>query len=196
MKSMSKRAFSLVEVVVVMAIVGITAGVATASFSASINRRSDINAARQVVAEMNRLRARGLAGRLVDPAATPPPPAPPPGGPAFAPPPPGGGGGAFARQGFRQTGVRVLNDHTLVFFGDPNPAAGGDEETLNVLDLDDLYPAARLTITAPSIGQELRFERNATLDLDFANAITMRSHASDRTLNVTVTAAGLPRLRL
>lgn len=175
----ARRGFTLIEIVIVLAVVGVLGGLAAYGFGNMRSRRSVHDAAREVVAQIHRLRAVGAAGRLGEtgPFAT--------GGPLNADL--DGATGAF-----RQTGIRVDNDQTLTFFGATGGA--GATDIIAVIDLDAQYPDGDVRVAAPGPGAEVRFRRNATLVPATPNTLTLVNQDNGQQVQIRITLAGIPRI--
>lgn len=185
-QSSRRRAFTLVEISIVVTIIGLMAGLTVYAFGAVRSRRSLQDAARTVVAELHKVRVVGLSGRLGDNSA------PVVGGP----PPPTTLNASLdgSTRSYRNTGLRVQDNHTFVFFGDVDEASNGNEYQLAVVDLEDAYPEGKLQITAPPVGDEIRFARNTTR-VAGVGLITLLNQTNGQEKNITISLTGVPRIQ-
>lgn len=183
--SLRRRGFTLVEIAITIAIVVIIGSLTAFAFGSLSSRRSLHDACREIINQIHNTRMRGLAGRLGA------------GGGGFGGPAPGGTLNASLdgnTTSYQQTGVRIVDNNTLLFFGDINRTRDGNEVAVTTLNLDEEYPNAELTMTAPPVGSEIRFNRNATRDQGSAGAITVVNQANGKALTITISLAGVPRI--
>ncbi len=171
-----RRGFSLIELVVVVAIVGIVAGLAAVAFSNSGHRRTIGRAAREVVAQVHKVRMAGLSGRIErasdENVATL----------------------DDTVRRYVQTGVRVQDEQTLVFFGTADPTDDGATEVLAVLALADRYRQTDLRITEPGPGGDVRFRRDATRVQDSEDRIVLEDERTQQQVTITINLTGVPRI--
>lgn len=186
-RSTRKRGFTLTEIVVTMAIIGILGGLTAYAFGSMRGRRSAHDAARAIVGEIHKARMRVLSGRLGD-------------GTLAGPGVPGGGSTIFnaslsgTTESYQHSGVRIENDQTLIFFGDIDTVWDGDEYRLSVLDLGDEYPDGDVRVTAPPVGAEIRFRRNSTRLTGSPGTIVVTDRETGLSTTITVSIAGVPRI--
>ena len=183
-----RRGITLIELVVVLGMVTILGGLAISMLRTTSGRRTIQVAARQVIAQINKVRMAGLSGRLglgfVAPVG--PPPAP---GPLNA-------SLTNATANFQHVGVRIESATALHFFGDTDRREdNGFSRVLAIVDLAQEYPEANLSVTAPLVGSEIRFERNATRSTSSADTIQLSNSDTGQTTDIVIDIAGLPRIR-
>ncbi|MEO1231434.1 MAG: type II secretion system protein [Myxococcota bacterium] len=185
-QSSRRRAFTLVEISIVVTVIGIMASLTVYAFGAVRSRRALQDAARTVVAELHKTRVIGLSGRLGDSAA-----------PTVGGPPANSTFNASldgSTQSYQQTGLRVQDDHTFVFFGDVDTVSNGNEYQLAVVDLEDGHPDGQLRIQAPPVSTEIRFARNTTR-VGNVGTITLVNQSNNQQKNITISLTGVPRIQ-
>lgn len=175
-----RRGVTLIEMVIVLAIVTLMVGVAVPNFNRLKRQQEMRSAVRNLVAELHKIRMTGITGKLntqnnnvastvsLDDENS---------------------------QSYIQSGLRITNNHTIEFFGDTDTRSNNGSDLLKVLDFNEKYPQAQIAIEAPSIGSEIRFERNSTRDPNSPSTIRIASGATDTSTEITISLAGLPRVR-
>ena len=184
-QSSRRRAFTLVEISIVVTVIGIMASLTVYAFGTVRSRRALQDAARTVVAELHKTRVVGLSGRL---GASTAPTLGTPTNTTFNASLDG------STQSYQQTGLRVEDDHTFVFFGDVDTVSNGNEYQLAVVDLEDGYPDGRIKIQAPAVSTEIRFARNTTR-VGNVGTITLINQSNNQQKNITISLTGVPRIQ-
>jgi prepilin-type N-terminal cleavage/methylation domain-containing protein len=177
-----RRGFTLIEMVVIIAVVAILGALATMGFNGLRSRRSVHDAAREVVAQIYRMRSAVVSGRLETTSG-----------------PLGGGGGPTVASldgdttRLQGTGIRIDNDRTLTFYGSTNDAAGADT-ILSVIDLEERFPSGDVRVSTPSPGENIRFRRNATLATTDPTELVLADAESGLRVRIRISLAGVPRI--
>ena len=162
----SKRAgFTLVEIMIVVAIVAIGAAIAVASMSRS-QSKSDLRGAASDLVSMVK-RARSLARSGAVPVTTWP---------------------ANART--RTAGIRVITATRYVVFADNDDQANGaaSEAVVEMVDLPTKYNGTMTIQEAP--GFEVRFKANGTLTVPNDQTLTLLDASGGGQRTVTITFGG------
>jgi len=155
-----RRGFSLLEIVVVVAIVALLLAVAIPSFTRS---RQNANIESEISALSGRLtRSRVLAtrGEVIDTAVPP--------------------------TASRSAGLRIAANNAYVLY--VSTAADGVGGTERVVEASQFPPESDLTIIEPAVGAAVRFRHNGTLVTGGPTRVVLRDGAGrQHVLNLTLT---------
>jgi prepilin-type N-terminal cleavage/methylation domain-containing protein len=175
------KGFTLLEVMVVVAIVAIAGAIAIPGFFGSMKRQAVRNEARQLISSLREARSLAIARTSVPNLVCPG----------------GGGSGSGGGPGClpRTMGVRVTSRTTYEIFGDADNVDGGDE-IIQRIDLRSRGGDARVEIDEADIPFTLRFATNGVLtgsapngrDIAVIDTVTNERHV------VRITAAGFATL--
>lgn len=174
-----RRGFTLIEMVIVLAVLSILGGVTFVGISRMKQSRGLMTAARSLVGQIQKVRSVAAMRRVRDTT--------------------GVNASAIDRldddptaRSFRQTGVFVRDAQTLELFGDFDGIRDGNEEILGVIELDARYPDSQITVTNPPAGSEMRFLRNRTRALTSPGQIALQDATTGLSATIIVTVAGSP----
>lgn len=161
----SKRGFTLIEIVVVVAIVAIGAAIAIASMMRSQNKSDLRSAASDMVSMVKRARSLARSGSV--PVTTWP---------------------ANART--RNAGIRVISPTRYVVFADNDDQSNGaaSEAVVEMIDLPSKYGGSMSIQEAP--GFEVRFRANGTLSVPNDQTLTFLDPSGGGQRTVTITFGG------
>lgn len=161
----TRRGFSILELVTVMAIVAVTIALSMPLF-ARTQRRDDLRrAARSLIGDLNRARSLAASGYRTNVS------------PPWAP-----------TDRSVNAGVTIVSPNTYALFIDRDGTTDGDEITVAVMSLPNF-----MTITSPLPGQEIRFRPNGTVVAPANFVIADAEQGMSRT--IIVSGGGAARIQ-
>lgn len=159
------RGFSLLEIMIVVVILAIGAGLAAYAFYGGAKKQDVRAASREVVGALREVRQLAMSGEVMPGLAC--------GTPNCVP---------------RTTGIRFLSRTSFEVFGDIDPAPGG-ELVVRTFDLASRGADNQVRFTTPPDGAEIRFTRQGVLAGPSAT-VTLIDATSGESHAILVTAAG------
>jgi prepilin-type N-terminal cleavage/methylation domain-containing protein len=163
-----RRAFSLVELMVTIAIVALVVAVAVPMFSRSRRHAEIKNAARLFIAHLTKARSLAAAG--------------------------GRSPDWGAKERTVSAGIQIVSDSRYIIFFDKNERADGDEVLAQVIDYAVANPGLSLKITSPVAPAEVRFRSNGTLATGSVTSIVLADGDTGQQRTIGVSSGGAAKI--
>lgn len=164
MRGSKTRGFTLLEVMVVVAIVAIMGTIGIVSFTRMRQKGDMRDASSAILNDLRRARSIAKSGAI-------PPGSLPPG------------------QRTMQAGIRIQNPTTYTIFVDNDGLANGTEADLEVVNIQQAY-GPNFQIVQPAAPAEIRFRRNGTLNLPANVDVVLQDNYDGSQRTITVTYGG------
>lgn len=165
-----KRGFSLLEVVIVLAIVGALIAIAIPAMMRSRRKAALRECARDLIGNLDRARAAATKGET--------------------------NSNWNAADRTVSAGIQILSATRYQLFIDRNMTTTGDEQIVSIVDLGIEYPNAELSITAPASPAEIRYRSNGILNGSAQIDVTVRDAGTTDFKVVRVAPGGGVKLHL
>ncbi len=177
---MHGRGVTLLEVVVVVAIVSLLTAVALPNFFMLSRNRELRSAVRTLLVEIQRIRTFSANAKLDNIQQ---------GTPSFV-------SLEQENQTYVESGLLITNNYTIQFFADTdtNPNNSG-LRVIKTINFKERFPSSQLRIDVPTQGQQIRFRRNSTRTANSPGTIRLTSAVTGKSLEISISLAGLPRVR-
>lgn len=165
----SRRGYSMLELLVVISITGLMAGLALPQVAAQLREGRLNTTTRQVANDLRRARALAVSGRVITASS-----------------------GPMASVKARVAGIRFDSATRYAVFLDPDDdPANFNEVDVKTVDLEQIDLEGHLLISQPATGTQIRFRRNGSTG---RQELVISDPGQNKRRRIVVTAAGQTRI--